>query len=177
MASERTTTKKRWQDVPMPAALAKRPRDVHGYPITFVTVVENGRPDFTTVDGRQVVSCIKGYLCGLCGTSLGVRREAQIAFIGGPSAIEQLAFLDPPMHPECAAYAMEVCPHLATPTARYKKQPERPGREVISIVSADRPDKFGLLTCTDYEVQLYEGHVIFFISGMVLGVDWQKGVA
>jgi hypothetical protein len=159
-----------WQSVPVPAGLSNRPRDARGFPITFVTLMDsNGRPDFTVIDGRKILRCIQEQLCGLCGTTL----FQPVAFIGGPLACGERAFLDPPMHPECAEYAMQVCPHIATPTARYSKPDLSDGREVFDAVDPNRPDTFGLYVTDGYSLAEYEGQPIF-VANPPTTLTWQE---
>lgn len=144
----------------MPKAIAALPRDPRGFPITFTTLIQvDGRPDFTTIDGEKIARCAQDHLCGMCGNGLG----DQVVFIGGPSSCGSGAFLDPPMHLECARYASQVCPHLAISTARYSKPkldgPE--GRTIAEFVDPDRPEKFGLYLTQGYRIAVYEGHPIF----------------
>jgi hypothetical protein len=64
----------------MSLALARRPRDRRGYPITAVTAMPSGIPDFGQIDQRLVLRCAVKDRCGLCGTPCG----GLVAFLGGP---------------------------------------------------------------------------------------------
>lgn len=159
----------------MPMGIAARPRDVRGFPITFVTLItSDGHPDFTTIDAQKIIACIQQDLCGMCGLS----NETEVAFIGGPLSVENGNFLDPPMHVDCARYAIKACPHIAIDTARYSKPnlggPE--GRELFPHVSSDRPDKFGLLVTSSFEVTGFRGQPIFLVTGPA-EITWQEEVA
>ena len=50
----------------------------------------------------------------MCGNKLKGSRW----FVGGPKSAFSIigAYYDPPMHEECAHYALQVCPYLAAPT-------------------------------------------------------------
>jgi len=158
-----------WQEIELPPGIAKRPRDPRGFPITFVTLIQSdGRPDFTTIDGRQILRCVQEHLCGMCGEPLA----GPMAFIGGPLAIEHRNFLDPPMHVECAEYAMRVCPHIAIPTARYAKPKQGEGRQLYQNVHPDRPEKFGLLVTRLCRIASMDGQPVFF-AGEPERVAWQ----
>lgn len=164
----------------MPTGIANRPRDNRGFPITFVTLMDsNGRPDFTTIAADKIVRCIKEARCGMCGNhwpgpDLGP-EDHLMAFIGGPVSCENQNFLDPPMHVECAEYAMRVCPHIAIPTARYAKQtlggPEQ--RELYPDVSSERPEKFGLYVTDSCQVVPYNGQPVFLASAPIR-LTWQE---
>lgn len=176
-----------WRDIPIPEQLADRPKDERGFPITFVTLMVDGKPDFTTIDAEKIVACITGPLCGLCGQDLidvYSDKPETVAFIGGPKSIEHHNFLDPPMHEECAAYAMQVCPHIVHDTSRYKKQDFSDGvRSEIVGASDERPDRFGMMVTTSEDVGLTtdeHGQPIFLVDrhgAMVAGrkveVRWQ----
>ena len=106
----------------MPPGVAARPRDPRGFPITFVTLIQqDGTADFTTIDGQKILRCVNERLCGLCGVGFWDDETNIVAFIGGPLSCEHRNFLDPPMHVACAEYAMQVCPHIAIDTSRYSK--------------------------------------------------------
>ena len=157
----------------MPAGIAERPRDVRGFPITFVTFIgSDGRPDFTTIDAERILDCLRERLCGMCGHELGLGEN--VAFIGGPKSIEHGNFLDPPMHPECARYAMKVCPHIAIPTARYGKPLENGEREYFDQVDPNRPEKFGLIEVLDYGITRIDGQPVFLINPFAGTTTWQE---
>jgi hypothetical protein len=63
-------------------------------------------------DTERVSACGRRKVCGICGQKL--ERDAWL--IGGPAAAfhEHGAYLDPPMHHDCATYALRVCPYIAT---------------------------------------------------------------
>lgn len=165
-----------WRSVPLPPGLDTRPKDNRGYPITFVTLIqEDGTPDFTTIDGQKILECIRHGKCGLCGSRFTDDETNIVAFIGGPLAIENQNFLDPPMHVQCAEYAMKVCPHIAIDTSRYSKPKEGEGRELFQGVHPDRPEKFGLYLVHfgGYQVQNYMGQPVFVASDPIK-VVWQE---
>jgi len=100
--------------VPIPPRLAKLERDRRGYPIPVgVLRDETGRPHFTINDEAKRQHHMRDGICPLCGDKLFRGRW----FVGGPRAAfhELGAFIDPPMHAECARYALRVCPFLAAP--------------------------------------------------------------
>lgn len=98
--------------IPIPERMAKLPRDARGYPIP-VTVYRDseGRPYFTVNDEIRRQQIIRNDLCPICGSKLLRGRW----FVGGPASAfhERGAYIDPPMHAECARYALQVCPYLA----------------------------------------------------------------
>lgn len=110
MNSSNTT----WRDVPVPQMLARRPRDRRGFVIPWAVMVdEHSTPHFTVMDEIRRIHVLERDLCPLCGFKLFRYR----AFVGGPrSAFDPNgAYTDPPMHLDCAQYALQVCPYLAAP--------------------------------------------------------------
>ena len=99
-------------NVPIPPLLAKRKRDRRGYPIPYITYIDrHKKPQFTVNNGKMVKRCILHNRCGLCGEKM----PETVWFVGGPGAAlhDSGAFIDPPMHKECATYALQVCPFIA----------------------------------------------------------------
>jgi len=106
--------------VEVPKLLRTRPRDHRGYVIPFVVLVDaTGRAHFTINDVRAQKETINKRLCGICGKRLVSRSYW---FVGGPgSALHPRgAYIDGPLHEECARYALKVCPYLAA--GRYSKR-------------------------------------------------------
>lgn len=109
--------------VPIPARMAHLPLDRRGYPIPWIVMRDaTGRPHFTINDHQRVRQCGKFGLCGICGKPLGKHVKGNpnkgAFFVGGPASFyhDRGAFLDPPLHRECAEYAMRVCPYIANPS-------------------------------------------------------------
>ena len=71
----------------------------------------------------------KTHSCGICGEKL-LRSEKW--FVGGSGDVLGLrrGFSDPPMHEECATFALRTCPYLSAPV--YVKQIERP--DVFTVI-------------------------------------------
>jgi hypothetical protein len=139
----------------IPKTLRTRPKDARGYPIPYAAFIDdNKRPHFTISDAQRVRECIKKRLCGLCGKKM----ERKMALIGGLSCFISPfgAFLDPPMHENCAQFAMLTCPYLAAP--RYSKRIDEhlskkaalPEDTMIvqSEMKDERPEYFGIGMCS-----------------------------
>ena len=98
--------------VPVPDRLLHLKRDPHGYPIPWIAFVgSEGQAHFAINDSSKLTDVLNNDLCGICGQKLFVPRW----FVGGARAIfeEHGGYLDPPMHHECATYALRVCPYLS----------------------------------------------------------------
>jgi hypothetical protein len=96
----------------LPKLLRTLERDVRGYPIPFIVMRdEHNKPIFTMNDPRLVRECVRKGLCSICGKKLGQDRW----FVSGSRAFlhPDGLFIDPPIHLECAEFALRVCPFLA----------------------------------------------------------------
>lgn len=109
------TTARTVANWPMPARIARLPRDQHGYPIPwFVATLDDGTRDLRIADQELHIRALKTKLCWTCGGFLG----ANVAFVVGPMCALNRISADPPSHLSCALYAVRVCPFLATPQMR-----------------------------------------------------------
>ena len=118
-----------WRDVPMPARIARLPRDRRSYPVPVVAGVNaDGSPNLGQLASWTATRCHRQRRCSTCGEKLA---PGERTFICDPDD----TCVEPPMHEECAHYALRVCPHLAgpksTPTAvvtalRYRRCPRPP---------------------------------------------------
>lgn len=103
-----------------PERLQRRPH-VGMFPIPFVTARINGKPDFRVHNDERRKLIGKRKLCQLCGYPLG----GDIVFAGSRSSIRRHTYGEPPMHEECAQWAVEVCPWLAGRGWRYEDEFKR----------------------------------------------------
>lgn len=147
-----------WRDVVIPWPLSERPRDPRGYPIPWnvpVVEVEPGVrvPQFREVDPNKNLAALAGRLCALCGTE----HHPAVSFVGGPVALERELFTEPPMHVECALYALRVCPFLIVKDARYSGAPHRPETELVEGIGEGHPSRFALVIAGDYKLVLIPG--------------------
>lgn len=165
------------QAVPLPPRLAARPKDHRGYPIPWnVQLDAAGRPDFRVIDQRKVAQAVRNRVCGLCGEPLG----RHLAFIGGPLSHQSRFFTDPPMHKDCAQYALRVCPWLAAPNMRYAEQlPQLAGVTTVvhtQMISDQRPERFFVATTRDYRlVRMPDGAVVLQAEPWEWSEWWRHG--
>lgn len=123
-----------WRSVPMPQHVAQLPRNSAGRPvpgnISWYEADDDGSILVTSNDelgGHITCPCTPGRgtpafgeqcpvrqrefmvqrLCGLC--TKGIATVEQLAFVGETDAGY---YLEPPLHQDCAAYALQVCPRL-----------------------------------------------------------------
>jgi hypothetical protein len=102
------------KDIAIPERMQRLPRDKRGLPIpTIVFRDDDGNPHFTINDSRRREFVLKSDRCAICNHALFRGRW----YVGGPASAfdPRGAYLDPPMHHECARYALQVCPYLAAP--------------------------------------------------------------
>jgi hypothetical protein len=100
--------------IPIPERMAHLPRDRRGYPIPWSVYHDaTGRPHFQINDDVKRAIALARDWCPICANGLWRGRW----FVGGPlSAFHpDGAYIDPPMHSECAHYALMACPYLAAP--------------------------------------------------------------
>jgi hypothetical protein len=93
--------------------------DPRGFPIPYGVVIDlDGTAHFAVADEFIRQRTIAEGLCSICGTKLFRGRW----LIGGPLSAfaSNGCFLDPPMHDECAHYALQTCPYIALP--RYRRE-------------------------------------------------------
>jgi len=128
--------------------------------------MRDGTPDFRVVDARNMEAAVTRRLCGLSGDR--IRRRDGAWLIGGPlSAFSPRgAYLDPPMLPDCAEYALRTCPFLALPRYVEKAFREKGGGFDGMIVEhaaaqSGRPDVFVAVHCDDWECFAAGGSLLF----------------
>lgn len=143
--------------VPIPARMAHLRRDRRGLPVPVVVEWEGDVPRFAVNDSAQTLRVVRDGRCGLCGQLL----KGNTWFVAGPVAAltGHGVYLDPPMHKDCAVYALKVCPYLAAPRyasdgAAAIKAAERMGLAVQPLQPdahlADRPEVFVLSKARSY---------------------------
>ena len=101
--------------IPMPERIARLPRERRGFPVPYIAEQhQDGSPNLGMVDSAMSAHCHELRLCSICGEKLA---PAERTFITGPSCVfgSDYGCDDPPMHEECAHYALRVCPHLIAP--------------------------------------------------------------
>lgn len=119
----------RWESVPVPNAVAARPRDGRGFPVPAVTPWEGEEPRFALTDFARSAACARGRLCSVCGRGMPPGPVWRVVGAGEAAAMgEALAAglpyrnlaptLEAPGHRACMLYASMVCPYLARPRAR-----------------------------------------------------------
>lgn len=119
------TPRERLEAIEVPRRMRTLAKDARGYPVPFLVMVDkSGTPQFTINDHAKVHDCISKHLCAICGKRFdrNAMMHREMWFVGGSRCFlhERGAFLDPPLHLECAEYALRVCPFLAA--SRYMRR-------------------------------------------------------
>lgn len=169
---------KAWTDlslIPVPLKMQDLKTDPRGYPIAYSVFVDSaGKPNFRVIDQQKVNLCGSKGLCSICGKPLELTK----AFLGGPMSFRNHMYSDPPMHPECASYAVKVCPFLAAPKFAYAKaDPTHNEANFVEIpeVSLKRPDFMVLGICLGYESVMHNGYELFRAGHWTDCEIWQQG--
>lgn len=149
----------RMDKITVPRRMERLDRDHRGYPIPFIVMIDKtGRPQFTINNQRNVDTCMTFGLCSICGVKFDrhpTTFKPMMWFVGGSGCFlhERGAFLDPPMHIECATFALQVCPFLAAPSYAKriddrlldpKAMPDDTALMMTETMPARQPDVFGL---------------------------------
>jgi hypothetical protein len=124
--------------VPMPAAVAARPRDARGFPVLAITPWRGGVPEFAVTSPSRILVCAVERRCSICGLGLGtgpvwrvVAADEAVAIAADPAGFDNLAStVEPPGHRLCMVYAAVVCPWLARPNARRRLDAAVPGAHI-----------------------------------------------
>src|SRR5260370_7443741 len=90
-----------------------------GYPVPFVQMYIDGKPDFRVIDPERSDECLHDKLCAICGRRLG----EFCYFIGGALCRENHLFADAPMHEQCADFASKTCPFVSGKKLEYSTRP------------------------------------------------------
>jgi hypothetical protein len=97
---------------------------------------------------------------------------------------EHGAFLDPPLHQECAEYALQVCPFLAAPSYAKriddkKLKPENRPDGMILVkhgnMLPDQPERFGLGMTSSMEIISERAGYLFIPKKWEYVEFWKSG--
>ncbi|MGH3416348.1 MAG: hypothetical protein ACRDSS_07765, partial [Actinocrinis sp.] len=110
--------------IPLPAALAARPRDERGYPSLAITPWEDGVPRFAATGTARTFICAAERRCSVCGTPMEpgpvwrvvAAPEADAidaALAEGRTYVNRAPTQEAPGHRSCMLFASMVCPYLA----------------------------------------------------------------
>jgi hypothetical protein len=161
----------------IPARMLRRPQDARGLPIPFSQFIRaDGTPDFRVLDVMKVRQCVSQRRCGMCGEIMG----RHIFFIGGPLCVANGVFNDPPMHRECAVFALAACAHLNRTKGKYNTAAPLPTDAVTMVAtlcSDEKAEHFALMHSTGYQVGRGSDGMIYIRANLPwLDVElWRDG--
>lgn len=141
----------------VPARLARLPRTPTGLPIPYFVAQVDGRYDFRVVDARKVRPAIQHRLCWLCGQPMG----RMMCFVVGPMCIVNRVSSEPPMHRDCAEYALRACPFLTNPDRRRREAGLPENRSIAGIPILRNPGVSALYVTRTYRIAEVPGGILF----------------
>jgi hypothetical protein len=150
------------RSAPIPPRMRTLEKDARGYPIPFIVVRDKtGGAQFPVNDFARFRECIGKRLCAICGK----RISRGFWFVGGSRCFlhPRGAFIDPPLHLDCAEYALSVCPFLAAPS--YARRIDDPGQ----------PKRFGLGVTPQYRMQAISPSEFYLIADGWDYVEFWRG--
>jgi hypothetical protein len=137
------------------AALPVCPR--RRLPVPYANVITGeGTVDFAALDSTKVQHIARHRLCGICGQPL----DYWIVFLGGPRCADSRAYLDPPMHHDCARHALQLCPYLARETMQRRKTPISEATTPPGFID-DKPAAYLMYVTRSYTYTVAPDGVIF----------------
>jgi hypothetical protein len=146
--------------ITIPKRMRHLPRDRRGYPIPKSVLIDrNGRPHFTINDDVVRLKQLVEKRCPICGAKLTGKQW----FVGGPQSAfnEHGAYIDLPMHYECAHYALQACPYLAAPnySGRINAATLSDDDDTMRVLLdqtmiPDRPPLFVAVQCRTHQITL-----------------------
>ena len=185
-----TTTRKRLQEIRVPANLTERPR-YNGYIVPFFVawyvgdhqVNENepgARPSFPTTDFGRMNTCRKFNRCWICGQKMGAFK----AFVFGPASAIAGASYEPPSHRDCARYAVQACPFLTDENAKHVLERNenyklKQGEGVLPEVSPYNPGLAVIYIVRNYQFRMQDrarGIGVFELPSKPESIEfWREG--
>jgi hypothetical protein len=155
--------------VEIPKRLSKRPV-WNGMAVPFTVKIDNGVPQFRTLDEKSRNKCLNWRLCGICGEPL----EKIVCFIGGEACCQYKHFIDPGMHSECAKYAALSCPFLKGTKRLYNEQPKK-GEVLITFGNKDRPKRMAIFYTRQWKAEWFHEHgkrILHAVVKKFFKIDW-----
>jgi hypothetical protein len=162
--------------VPMPAAVAARPRDARGYPVPAITPWLNGMPQFASTGVARTFLCAVERRCSICAATMpdgpvwrvvgGAEADAiGAAVTNGRPYRNRAPSAEAPGHRSCMLYAAVTCPYLARPNARRGEAGSAPGLETAR--GASRGQTGAVAGFERYEFSYDGQQVLFRFDGLI----------
>jgi hypothetical protein len=146
---------------PMPPRVARLPLDERGYPVPYFVAWVDGKPDHRIADPLKFAAALVARRCWVCGDVLGVN----LAFLIGPMCAINRVSAEPPMHVECAEWAVRACPFMSRPRMM-RRTSELPDQITISDHHIDRnPGVMLLWVAREYYPEQVDAKTVLFMLG------------
>lgn len=133
---------------PLPARIARLPRNARGYPVPFFVQWIDGKPDFRLLDGANFARCLRERLCQICGEALG----AASTFVIGPMCAVNRTNGEPPSHRECAEFAVKACPFMLRPGMERREDDTTRSANTSGVFITRNPGVMALWTTKTWKV-------------------------
>lgn len=157
------------RETPVPKRFFSLKRDARGYPVPFMMMQDP--PSQVTHDLSRLSICYKESRCALCGMIITDRKYW---VTGGPAVARNRLISDPPMHEECARYAIKVCPFLSNPDMKYRAKHD-PDTVIDHRVSTVREETQILAMATTYTTIEYDGRPYILMGRWRKLEHWSRG--
>lgn len=122
--------------IPIPLRLAGRPTQ-GGLVVPWISVqLGDGGFDLGNMHTSRVNTCFYKQSCQICGELI----VGRLVFFLTESTLDTMVATEPPMHPECAAYAAKACPMVTGRMRHYRTSLSRaygPAGEQCDIPGCD----------------------------------------
>lgn len=145
----------------------------NGFPIPYNTIINDGVPDFRTLNEMRTRICFHNRVCAICGQAI---PEGWLALIGGENSIQNRLFIDPAMHRECAYYAAQVCPFLAGTKRQYaegiSKTQKSDTVDALTMIDQPRPKKMAIYETLRYTILEDRGTLLCRADKKPCRIDW-----
>ena len=154
----------------LPLTMQHLPVSASGYPIPYFVAYIEGLPDFRVLDPDAMNSCVSENRCWVCGGKLGKVKT----FVSGPLIALNRTSAEPPMHHECAEFAVKACPFMLLPKAK-RREANLPAEVHADyspgVLIMENPGVFVLYDTLSFDVIRSPGGQ-FFAAGQPSKVSW-----
>jgi len=157
-------------DIPVPAGMLTLSMSPLGYRKPWFVKAD----DFRVTDDRKYMISIKAGRCWICGHT----NRKGFSFVTGPASVAANVAIEPPCHPECAEYAVQVCPFILNPEAKRRSK----GLTAAEIddnhsEAGANPGVFFVTTVKKYKIQpTASGLVLTYDEGDIIARrKWVEG--
>src|SRR6266403_372174 len=128
----------------LPSRVSQLPLDEHGRPVPWFVAWVDGKPEFRAVGPGKREEAYHKRKCWVCGQQLG----RYLVFVIGPMCALNKISSEPPSHKDCAIFAAQACPFLASPRMHRRTRDLPDGVQKADGIPLDRNPGVTLLWVT-----------------------------